>query len=54
MNTYSVSVSLVFPVEGSEVYNERFTMTGDSAESVTKRVRLMLADSRYLVAVRKA
>lgn len=54
MRNYSVSVSLVFPFEGSETYNERFTMTGDSVESVRSRVRLMLADSRYLVAIREA
>lgn len=54
MRNYSVSVSLVFPVEGSEVYNERFTMMGDTADSVRSRVRLMLADDRYLVAIREA
>ena len=54
MIDFSVSVSLVFPIEGSDVYNERFVMAGDSVESVRKRVRLMLGDPRYLVAVRRA
>ena len=54
MNNYAVSVSLVFPIEGSEVYNERFIMAGTDEDSVRSRVRLMLDDPRYLVAIRRA
>lgn len=54
MIEYRVTASLVFPIEGSEVYTERFIMEGTDIESVRKRARLMLADSRYLIAVSPA
>lgn len=54
MNNFTVTVLLAFPFEGSEIYREDFTMSGESADSVRKRVRLMLADERYGVVVKKA
>lgn len=53
MNNYSVSVSMVFPIEGSEVYNERFVMSGKDENDIRRRVRTMLGDPRYMVAIRK-
>jgi len=50
---YQVTVSIPYPYPG-ETYVERFVMEGNTALEVTRRVRIMLGDPRYLVAVRAA
>ena len=51
VHSFRVTVSMSFDFEGSDLYVERFTMTGVSAEAVRRRVRIMVSDRRYMVAV---
>lgn len=54
MNNFTVTVLMAFDYEGSEIYREDFIMSGESADDVRRRVRVMLADERYGVVVKRA
>lgn len=50
--TYRVVASIPFEYPG-ELYSETFIMEGKSERDVRARVNALLADTRYIVAIRK-